>query len=393
LAYVRGFDPYAAVTPVLPPDWLAAVPPVWRGVPAPYGPLWIVVSAGAAGISGGRLWLAVAALRVVAAAGVVVGGVGGWRLARRCGVAPATAVWLGILTPLVVVQAVSGAHNDAVLTALVLAGLAVAAEARQVAAARRRWWLVGLCGAAFGLAVAVKAVAVLAAPFAWLMLAGGWCVGAPPGRRPLAAVGAAFAAAATVAYTTVGLATGLGVGWVHGLAPAASMVEWSSPPTGVGMAVGYLLRLFGLPQGYPVAVAVARTVGLVVLAVIVARLWWAARAAASTVEVVGRAAAALVAGVALAPVFYPWYALTAAAVLGTCAGSRTTRRWLAGGSAVLVFAVLPDGYGLAVATKVPGAVLDLAVAVAAVVWWTRRRRRTRHDVPGGHRVTRPSPQD
>ena len=46
---------------------------------------------------------------------------------RACGVDPAVATWLGLLSPLVAVHAISGAHNDALLAGLVVAALAVAA--------------------------------------------------------------------------------------------------------------------------------------------------------------------------------------------------------------------------------------------------------------------------
>ena len=47
------------------------------------------------------------------------------RLARRFGVQPATALWLGALNPLLIFHFVAGAHNDALAIGLMLAGLEV----------------------------------------------------------------------------------------------------------------------------------------------------------------------------------------------------------------------------------------------------------------------------
>jgi hypothetical protein len=85
----------------------------------------------------------------------------------------------------------------------------------------------------------------------------------------------------------------------------------------------------------------------------------------------------------LAPTLYPWYALTPLAVLGCCVDADRARRWLAVVTAVLTLLVLPNGLGLAVLTKGPGAVAD-AVLVAVLIWvWVRRRRRRRDRVYSG----------
>src|SRR4029453_9287454 len=90
----------------------------------------------------------------------------------------AEAAWLGAITPLVAVHAVSGAHHDALVAGLLVAGLALAA--REYPAAARP---------AAGLAVSVKVTAIVALPFAVLLVVrpGRWSRGAALGG---AAVGA-----------------------------------------------------------------------------------------------------------------------------------------------------------------------------------------------------------
>ena len=71
-----------------------------------------------------------------------------------------------MLNPIVLMHFVSGAHNDALMVGLVVAGLALAAQQRCI------WGAV-----AVSLAVAVKPIALIALPFVGLLWAGrdgGW---------------------------------------------------------------------------------------------------------------------------------------------------------------------------------------------------------------------------
>jgi alpha-1,6-mannosyltransferase len=94
---------------------------------------------------------------------------------------------------------------------------------------------------------------------------------------------------------------------------------------------------------------------LILLVVLVA-IWWRARDG----NVLARCGWALLAVTALSPVFHPWYWLWPLAVL---AAAGVEARWLAVATAALTFLVLPDGYNLARATRVPGSLLVLVLAV------------------------------
>jgi hypothetical protein len=404
--WLDGHDPYAVGAAAGGCPWLATVPPVWHDATAPYGPLALVVSAAAVALARllpagdtGQLLLAVAVLRSAAVAGVVLVAAYLPRLARACGVDPAAALWLGVATPLVAVHAVAGAHHDALVAGLVVAALARAAggtgrrggpppkaaapdapapdaPAQDGAPARA-----AVAGALLGLAVAVKVTAIVAGPFALLLAAGGGPARA--GRRAAPAVVAAVAAAATFAALTV--ATGLGTGWVRALGDTGSLAQWTSLSTGLGMAAGYALRAVGAPEAYDQAVAVARALGLAALAVLLAavllRAWRAAASTATTRTVVGCCGVALAAVVVLGPVVYPWYALAPLAVLAAATAVVPARRWLAAATLVFAALALPSGLGLAVLTKFPGALLDVAVVLALSWAWFRRRRRNRRPEP------------
>ena len=103
--------------------------------------------------------------------GVVLGTWYGRRLARACGVSEARAAWLGLASPLVAVHAIAGAHNDALVTGLVIAALAAAiGPVRRVRGPAPLWRRGLYAGAALGLATGVKATALIALPFVALAL-------------------------------------------------------------------------------------------------------------------------------------------------------------------------------------------------------------------------------
>ncbi|MFC7548416.1 polyprenol phosphomannose-dependent alpha 1,6 mannosyltransferase MptB [Plantactinospora sp. GCM10030261] len=410
--WLDGADPYAQGVATGGCAWAAAVPELWRETPTPYGPLAVALAGLVVALAravtdsvDGQLVVAVGLFRLVALGGGLL--VAGClpRLARVGGVDPAVATWLGLLSPLVAVHLVAGAHNDGLMVGLVLAALALAAGVvtRPAAAGRPLTEagrpLTGVdvpltgAGVLLALAVAVKVTALVAVPFVVLLGAVGRRSAGAVGRRSAGAVARTAVpvlAAGLLAFTGLSLLTGLDLGWLAALSGTGRLVQWTSLPTGLGMTAGYLLRIVGHPEGMAGAVAVARGIGLVVLvAVAVALLVRAGlaavgpagsapdtayRAGAARRRVVATCGATFGALAVLSPVFYPWYALTAIAVLAAGVADRRPGRWLAGAAVGLSFLVLPDGLGLAVLTKLPGALLDTALVIGLVVWAWRRRR-------------------
>ncbi|MEV0899329.1 polyprenol phosphomannose-dependent alpha 1,6 mannosyltransferase MptB [Actinoplanes sp. NPDC049802] len=318
-----GLDPYAGGVDLVGCPWADAVAPTWRTSPAPYGPVFLVLAATAAKL-GGSLTGTVAMLRLIAVLGVAALG---WclpKLARRAGVQPERAVWLVPACPLVPIHLISGAHNEAVMVALMVGGLTAAVARRPL-----------LAGILLGLAVGVKATAGVVLPFAVLLF--------PSLSRKAVLAGGAAGALAAVSF-----GSGLGLGWVSGLAGSGVSVQWTAPATAIGMT----LELFGVPG----AVAVTRILGLIALAGVLVALWLRARRRDPLLY----AGLALAATVLLAPVFHPWYALWPLAVLAVTV--RRDTRWLVAPPAVAAALCLPDGYNLALATKAQGAIVMTLLA-------------------------------
>ncbi|MGC3861306.1 polyprenol phosphomannose-dependent alpha 1,6 mannosyltransferase MptB [Micromonospora chersina] len=372
-SWTHGADPYRVGVVAAGCPWADSVSPIWRDTPAPYGPFFVLL-AGLAVLLGGGLVGAIVLLRVVAVTGVLLAAFCLPGLARAVGVPARRAVWLALACPLVGVHLVAGAHNDAVGLGLLLSGLLLL-----VRRPGRPGALV-VAGLLLGLAVAVKAVAVVALPFAALAAVSGrhtW--------RALLRDGGRLAGGVLVALAVTSLATGLGPGWVRGVARSGDSEQWTSPPTAVGLVVDYAGALVGRA---PDAVPVVRAVALAVLAVLLVALWWRAWTASRRLGAVRQAAAqprvalagaglALAATVLLAPVFHPWYATWPLALLAvaTVAVARTV--WFVAPCAVASVLTLPDGTNLARFTKAPGAILMTALVVAVVVVAALRARRCR----------------
>ncbi|WP_051110727.1 polyprenol phosphomannose-dependent alpha 1,6 mannosyltransferase MptB [Longispora albida] len=452
--FASGLSPYEQGVAALPCTWLDTVSHIWRDTPAPYGPGFVLIAGAVAGLAGGNLLAAVALFRVAALGGLLLIA---WQLpvlARRCGVAEDRALWLGLAGPLTGLHLVSGAHNDALMMGFVLAGLAVAAgpAAREVAGPDSNWWRRALvAGALFGLALSIKVTAVVAAPFAALLLArparfapagplaatGGYGRSThavlPPGYRPAAGATAPapppsepqppprttqspetppsppqrltrpssaeltallarpallIAATATLTLLLISAATGLGLGWLGGLARSGDSSQWTSLPTGAGWGLDYLGKLFGVHGLAKTTVPAARALAVLALAAILVTLFFRTLKKASTStgtsasrDIVVSAGWALAWTVLLAPVFHPWYALWPLLVL---AAGGTAYKEMVFGSVFLTFLVLPDGFNLARVTKLPGSLLMLLLALGGTILLLRRgtrawaRRRAAH---------------
>lgn len=366
--YAAGENPYQVSAADLPCQWLDSISLVWRDAPAPYGPLFVVI-AGAAVEIGGSLAMIIAVLRLVAVAGVGLAAVCLPVLARRCGVPEGRALWLVLACPLVGVHLVAGAHNDALMIGLVIAGLAaVAARHGPGRTGPGDWRRLAGGGALLGLAVVVKATALVVIPFAALAAIAG-----PYRLRALVRDGGVAVGGALAAVLAVTFASGLGFGWVGALVNSGDSVQWTSPSTAVGLTIGYAGELFGADVD---AVPPVRLVGIAILAVFLIVLWWRARHQ----DPLRAAGIALAATVILGPVFHPWYATWPLAVI---AATALDVRWLVAACAAVSFLVLPDGVGLAQNTRLPGSLAMTALVITAGVMWARRIRMARRAPAAG----------
>ncbi|GAB4059136.1 polyprenol phosphomannose-dependent alpha 1,6 mannosyltransferase MptB [Catellatospora paridis] len=378
-----GLDVYTAGPSAMGGPLLAEVPAIWQHTPTPYGPAFLSLAAGVSGFASTDVPLGVFGMRAVALAGVVLLIVCLPRLARACGVDPAAALWLGALNPLVLLHLVSGAHNDAVMLGLLIAGL--------TAAAARRFALATI---AITLACLVKAPAALGlVVVVWLwQRALRQPAGLPPsptepsrppnlasppsspaeppgrpafGRREATlralALTAGLAAATTALVTAV---TGTGYGWVRSLTTPISTHNWSLSST-VGRITRNLLEAAGSDLAAS-AIPAWRWLGLVAAAA-ATLLAWHHRRRLGLVYALGLSLTALA---LLGPALRPWYLLWGLVPIAAAAPPNgRVRRWTALACLALTVTVFPSGFTPS-ADELAAAVAGALLAVPVVFLFT-----------------------
>jgi len=315
----EGYDPYQEGPARLGLDdpVLAPVDPLYRDAPVPYGPVFVFASSAIAQFSGDEVVVAVLAYRLIAVLGLLVAAFGVHDLARGLGRDPVDALVLAFANPLVLLHLVSGAHNEAMMLAFLVTGVAVGR--------RPRWRLAGV--ALCALAAAIKLPAILAVAFLtwpWLTEHVAWRV---------RAVRAAASAALTFAViAAAGRLTGWGWGWVDALTGTTPVDAYLSITRLLGGAVS-------IATGADVAAAltVARLAGVAVA--VGMSLWLLFRRSRSWPLAL---AWSLVIWAVLHPTTQPWYLTWGLMLLAaTSAGQRN--RALVTSCAVGAFLVLPVG--------------------------------------------------
>lgn len=304
---LEGYDPYSTGVSVLPGWFTFGADPMWGETPTPYGPFFLLLARGVAAFSGDQAFLGAIMFRLIAVLGI---GLMVWavpRLARQHGISEAKAVWLTVANPLVIMHFVAGAHNDALMVGLLLAGLAIAGNGYALAGA-------GLVG----LAASVKPIALLALPFVGLIRSG---IVSSFWRRVVDWI--LVTVAAVVAFGATSLLTGTGLGWISSLSAPGEVKTWLSPPTALGMIVGGILQFLGLADSNDAAVAAFRLIGLALSLVIVAYLCLRPQGRSA----VRGCALAFGAVVILGPVIQPWYLLWILPLFAVTGLSETQLRW------------------------------------------------------------------
>jgi alpha-1,6-mannosyltransferase len=322
---IKGLDPYrVGPAPGLGLDhvFTLSIPNMWRDTPAPYGPLFLWIGQGISAITGENIVAAVLCHRLVVLLGV---GLIVWatpRLARRCGVAEVSALWLGAANPLLIMHLVAGIHNEALMLGLMLAGTEFALRGIDAARpliprplawpqgpeawARWRPSLMLLVGVVLiTMSSQVKLPSLLALGFVAMALAYRW----GGTFKALILAGGSLTAVSVAVMALIGWASGLGFGWLLTLGTANVVRSWMSLPTLAALGTGQVGILLGLGDHTTSILGLTRAIGVVVIAILVT--WLLLAVFRGRLHPVGGLGVALGLTVLLFPVVQPWYVLWA----------------------------------------------------------------------------------
>jgi alpha-1,6-mannosyltransferase len=320
---------------------------LWQDTPAPYGPVFLVLAARMLRLTGESTWAAVFGLRVLCVLGVVLMAIYLPRLARHLGVNPRSALWLGVLNPLVLIHLVGGGHNDALLIGFMVMGLVLVLDGLPVLG-------VLMCA----LALLVKAPAGLALAFIIPL----WAQQLT-GRLRLTRATLMTGATAAAAVAGISTVCGLGYGWINALQTPGQVRNWLSATTTLGQFTGLLGNLLGAGDHVDGAIAAWRGFGGLVAVLVCAALLWRSR----RIGPVAALGMGLITVVALGPVVQPWYLLWGFVVLAAASADQGVRSLVTGGSAGLALVLMPRGGPLDPRDIVEALVVGAIVAGGAIV--------------------------
>ncbi|HTX96566.1 MAG TPA: alpha-(1-_6)-mannopyranosyltransferase A [Mycobacterium sp.] len=361
-----GLDPYA-VGPIANPNILLDnVSPIWTITTAPYGPAFILVAKLVTMIVGNNVVAGTMLLRLCMLPGLALLIWATPRLAHHLNADGATALWICVLNPLVLIHLMGGVHNEMLMVGLMTAGIALTFGGRHV-----------LGTTLITVAIAVKGTAGIALPFmVWV-----WMRhlrdrrGYRPARAFLTAAAVSLLLFAVV-FGILSAAAGVGLGWLTALAGSVKIINWLTVPT----AAANLIHALGSglhTVNFYATLRVTRLIGIAIIAVSLPLLWWRFRRD-DRAALTGIAWSMLIV-VLFVPAALPWYYSWPLAMVAPLAQSRHAVAAIAGLSTWVMVIFKPDGsHGMYSWLQ-----FSLAIGCALIAWYSLYR------APRGAAVGRP----
>lgn len=228
-----GLNPYEYGVSTIENFFQLGADQLWSESPPPYGPLFLWMEQGVVAMTDAHpdqsalLFRALCVLSVIAMVWMIP------KLAAMHGINPTRALWLSIANPLLLVNFILAAHNDAIMIALALGGVLVAATWRD--------WRGGLLGTFLvTMSVAIKPITLVFLPFIGLLWAG---KGASWPRKFL--VWFLTLAWSVGILAVMGLISDFGFDWVSALSTPGSVFIWYAPVGMLGLLASALVGPMG----------------------------------------------------------------------------------------------------------------------------------------------------
>jgi hypothetical protein len=268
-------------------SYTAPVDPLWGNAPAPYGPLFLQIDGFFAKVTFHNELATIVLLRLLAYAGVLLIAFCVPRLAGLYHRDKAEMFTLAVLNPVTILHLVGGAHNDALMLGLLLAGITAAKERRPI---------VGILFCA--LATAIKGPAGLGILYVgWTWLGNG----VPVRDRIRPVVTAGLIGLGVLGFFS--FVSGLGWGWIGNLGTPGVVRSWMAPTTSLALLVNWVAHFAGIGLSLGGVLSVTRFLGL--LAALIVGIWLLLNSdRIGTLKALGLT---MLLFVILGPVDQPWY--------------------------------------------------------------------------------------
>ncbi len=303
-------------------SYTAPVDPLWGNAPAPYGPLFLQLDGFFTRLTFHNELATIILLRLLSVAGVLLIAWCVPKLARLYHRDGAELFTLMVLNPVTILHLIGGAHNDALMLGLLLAGLVAAKERRPI---------VGILFCALATSIkAPAAIGILYVGWSWL----GPQASTRDRLRPVVTAG--LIGAGVLGFFSY--ISGLGWGWLSILGTPGAVRSWTAPTTSLALLFTGAAHLAHVGVGLGGVLTVTRFLGLLAAAIV--GIWLLLNSdRIGTLKALG---VTLLVFVILGPVVQPWYLSWGLILLAPVALGRL-RSLIIGLSMVTAFIELPGG--------------------------------------------------
>ena len=303
-------------------SYTAPVDPLWGNAPAPYGPLFLQLDGFFTRLTFHNELATIILLRLLSVAGVLLIAWCVPKLARLYHRDGAELFTLMVLNPVTILHLIGGAHNDALMLGLLLAGLVAAKERRPI---------VGILFCALATSIkAPAAIGILYVGWSWL----GPQASTRDRLRPVVTAG--LIGAGVLGFFSY--ISGLGWGWLSILGTPGAVRSWTAPTTSLALLFTGMAHFAHIGVGLGGVLTVTRFLGL--LAAGIVGVWLLLNSdRIGTLKALG---VTLLVFVILGPVVQPWYLSWGLILLAPVALGRL-RSLIIGLSMVTAFIELPGG--------------------------------------------------
>lgn len=364
-----GFDPYTEGAAANPGPMLLEVSHDWRNTTTPYGPLHLWIGEVVTTVVGDNVTAGIIAYKILSTVGFLAIAVSIPKIAAHFGADRATALWLGVANPVMIIHMIGGMHNESMMVGLVSVGLLLALKKR---------FATGV--AIIAVAVSLKATAAIALPFvvwigmhhmAGMLAARQYQDTVEPTTPSRGQYLVAFFANGTMGVFITGVVvslvtwgSGASWGWLSEISGNSKVINPLAMPSLIAGLISMVANVFTEDFDYNAVIAVLRDISMVLMLIGLVVCWWVFRHNTRR-AVMGTTAAYAVAFV-FNSVTLPWYYASLITLVGTFRPPLWLIRFSAGASVFI--ALMFTGSGNHQLHNIPMVIIGFILAWISVLF-------------------------